>query len=98
MSDATTVFLWLLAGGALGCVYFPILWWTVRRLAREPGKVAWLVLGLVLRLALALAALLLAVRFGGWPGLLAALVGFIAVRTLVVRRIREAADAPERAP
>jgi F1F0 ATPase subunit 2 len=86
MSLAATLVAALLGGLALGAVYFAALDWSVRRLLESRGGAASMALSLVLRLALAAAVFLVAVRGGGWPALLAALGGFLIVRTAVTWR------------
>jgi len=78
----------LALGSALGWVYFQALWTVVQRLPwqRRPGL--WMPLSLLTRLALMLAGFMLVVRWGGWPGLSAALAGFLIARTVLVRRAR----------
>jgi len=72
------------AGAVLGGLYFGALWWTVHRLprARRPGP--WLLASAVLRVA-ALLPLLFLASGGRWERLVAALVGFMGARTLVLR-------------
>lgn len=73
------------AGALLGSVYLGALWWTVRRLpaARRPGLL--LVASLAVRLTLLLGGLGW-VADGRWPVLAAGVVGFVLVRTVLVRR------------
>ena len=65
--------LWLLAGGLVGIANGLTRWWTVSRLRREmrlsPLALVWGVL--ILRLALVAALLILGLRRGIIPGLLA---------------------------
>ena len=81
-----------IAGGAVGWVYFRGLLATVERLPGARSPAVWLVASFLLRALLALALFMFAARFAGWPGLLAALAGFIGARTVLVRR------APTRQP
>lgn len=77
----------LVCGVALGAAYFGALWLAVRRIptARSP---AVLVLGSYLgRLALAVLGFYAVVRLGGGGSLLAALVGFLVVRHLLIQRV-----------
>jgi F1F0 ATPase subunit 2 len=91
MSDAT---LWLqlttgfAAGALLGWLYFRALRVTLDRLpaSRRPGTV--LLLSLVARAAVAVAAFALIARVAQGHGLAAALLGFIATRTVIVRLAR----------
>lgn len=87
--------LWLaaasvVAGSALGGVYFGGLWWTLQRLAGRRRRLlrvgGWLALSFMVRGALVAAAFGLLAALGGWwpPGL--ALLGFLSVRWALVRR------------
>jgi F1F0 ATPase subunit 2 len=78
----------LLAGAALGWVYFQALWATVAQLPvrRRPGL--WIAGSLILRLGLVLGAFVWLARWGSWPALVAGLLGFIAARTVLVRCLR----------
>lgn len=85
-------------GGALAAVYLWALWLTVRRLRRS-RRPAVLVLGsFAVRTAALVAAFLYLVRDGHWERLLAALAGFVVVRSLVVVRARRARPAGVAAP
>jgi F1F0 ATPase subunit 2 len=80
----------LLAGGALGLVFFGGLWWTVQRAAsfRHPGLAV--LLSLVLRTGVTLAGFLL-VAGDQWPRWLLCLLGFVTARWLVARALRAGA-------
>jgi F1F0 ATPase subunit 2 len=86
-------------GAALGVLYFEGLWLTTSRLgsARLPGLL--LVASFLVRAAVLSAGLVL-VMTGGLGRLLAALVGLVVARTVIVHRHRwvaaAAADAGER--
>jgi F1F0 ATPase subunit 2 len=75
----------LLLGALLGGFYFGGLWWTVGRLTRvrQPGLL--FLISFWLRTVLTVAGFWLATG-GRWPLLLAALVAFLTVRLLLVRR------------
>jgi F1F0 ATPase subunit 2 len=75
----------LLAGAGIGWLYFHGLWWTVRALSQRPHPAARVAISLLLRVALAAAGFVLLARAGGWPALVAALLGFLAARTVIVR-------------
>ena len=77
----------LACGLVLGLVYFGALWATVRRMphARYPGS--FLLVSYVARLALAAAGFYGILRLGELPALLAALLGFLSMRHVVMRRI-----------
>ncbi len=86
--SAETLLLGVVAGLALGWVYFRGLWWTAERAlhARRPG--ALLFASYLARTALTLAVFVALLRLGA-GALVAALVGFVAARTLVVRHRAE---------
>lgn len=89
MTDAPTTALLLAAsalwGLALGGAYFAALGWTVRRLpgARRPGLL--LLASFLVRSGLLLAGLAV-VLDGRWERAAAFLAGFLAARTLALRR------------
>jgi F1F0 ATPase subunit 2 len=86
MSDAAALALALLGGALLGVFYFGTLWLVVRRLDRLTWPAGWLVVTGILRLAVVLVLLAL---LGGtrWERLVIALVGFVAVRVVLTRRL-----------
>ena len=88
----------LLLGTVLGWVYFQALWVTVSALPRRQHRGARLVLSLMARLALAFAVFVLVARWGGLPALLPTLAGFLAARTLVMRRARNLMRGSEGPP
>ena len=90
----TGVALGLVTGAALGLFYFGSLWLTLRRVldADSPGPVA--LVSYLLRLAVLGAGLYGVVRLGGVAALLAALVGVMAVRHLLIRRLAPDRQAP----
>ena len=83
-----------LAGAALGGVFFGLLWATVRRLPDSRSPVLLLGLSYLLRLAILLGGLWL-IMAGDWWRLVAALVGVVAIRSYLLRRIAGAEDAPD---
>jgi F1F0 ATPase subunit 2 len=78
----------LVGGLAVGFVFFGALWVTVRRIphSRHPGSL--LLVSYVTRLALAAVGFYGILRLGEFPALLAALLGFLAMRYVIMRRIR----------
>ncbi|MFO8089881.1 MAG: ATP synthase subunit I [Desulfatiglandaceae bacterium] len=74
------------AGIALGCFYFMGLWWTVKRLPSARKPVLLNTGSFLLRLAVTLTGFYL-ILGGGWQMLTVSLLGFIAVRVLLVRRL-----------
>lgn len=83
--SAVALLLGLLAGLALGLVYFGGLLWTVRRLSswRRPGRA--LLVSFVVRAALVLPAFVALALRGPGP-LVAALAGFLVVRLALQAR------------
>jgi F1F0 ATPase subunit 2 len=76
----------LAAGALLGWAYFRGLRLTVDRLptSRSPGSLA--LLSFAARALMAMTAFLLVAQTAHGPGLAAALLGFVAVRTVLVHR------------
>lgn len=88
------VVLGFVLGLAVGGVYFGALWVTVRRIpdAAHPGG---LVLGSYLvRLGVAGVGFYGVLRLGGAGALVAALVGFVVMRQLLIRRVGERSEGP----
>lgn len=94
MSPALAIAVGLLSGAAVGALYFLWLWRNLRGLESRRHRAAWIAAGFVGRLAFALACFALLARWGGWPALAAALVGWLAARTLLVRRLRAPRSNP----
>lgn len=74
----------LLAGGALGTLFFAGLWWTVRRAADSATPARWFIVSLIVRTATVLAGFYVVgaaqpLRLG------LCLLGFVLARVLVVR-------------
>ena len=80
-----------LAGAALGGVFFGLLWATVRRLPDSRSPVLLLGLSYLLRLAIAVGGLWLIMAGDGWR-LVAAIVGLVAMRSYLLRRIAPAEE------
>ena len=87
MSDILYLIFAVGAGMVLGLVYFLSLWETVKRLTSTRWPVFWTLGSLVLRMAFLLTGLYL-IGYGHWDRLLAALIGILLIRTVLVRRIR----------
>lgn len=95
MADAGSWAVALLAGVALGAVFFGGLWWTVQRGAASPAPARWFVGSLVLRTAIVLAGFY--VVGAGQPVRLGlCLLGFLSARVIILRATRPtpAAIAP----
>jgi F1F0 ATPase subunit 2 len=89
----------LLAGGALGAVFFGGLWWTVQRGAESPTPARWFLGSFVLRTATVLAGFY-AVGTGQPVRLLLCMLGFLLARAIVLRMTRTspAASGAQRRP
>lgn len=74
----------LLAGFALGMIFFSSLWWTTGKILHGQHPVAWVVGGFVLRMALVLPALYWLTDMH-WERLLVCVAGFFGARLLVVK-------------
>jgi F1F0 ATPase subunit 2 len=74
----------LLAGGALGAMFFAGLWWTVRRAAASSTPARWFLGSLVLRTAMVLAGFY-ALGAGHPERLGLGMLGFLLARTIVLR-------------
>jgi F1F0 ATPase subunit 2 len=83
----------LLAGGALGAVFFGGLWWTVQRGAASPTPTRWFLGSFILRTATVLAGFY-AVGAGQPVRLLLCLLGFLLARAIVLRLTRVDPLAP----
>jgi F1F0 ATPase subunit 2 len=74
-----------LTGIGLGGVYFAGLWETIRRLPDVEKPVRRMALSYAMRMALALTGFYLVMQ-GQWERLAAAMVGFLLMRELILRR------------
>jgi hypothetical protein len=87
MTLATEILPWLAAGALLGAAYLMLIARSVAAIGAGAGWRA-IAVPVVLRLILAVAALGFAARHGALPVVLM-LCGFVLVRTVVIRRMRE---------
>lgn len=87
MTEAGGLILSLLAGVALGALFFGGLWWTVRWGVRSKSPAPYFLGSLLLRTGLTLGGLYLISR-GDWRKLLVCLSGFVLARILVTRITR----------
>jgi len=87
LAPAFELLLAVLAGAALGAIFFGGLWWTTRRATASSRPALWFFGSLLLRTGVALAGFL-AVADGHWERMLACLLGFVAARTIVIRMTR----------
>ena len=101
MSDAVHWVAAMLAGAALGAVFFGGLWWTVQRGAVSPSPARWFLGSFVLRTAIVLAGFYF-IGAGQLVPLGLCLIGFLLARAMVLfatRPTREAvAQQSSRAP
>lgn len=86
-----------LAGGALlGAAFYGSLWWTVRRGLPSARPALWFMIGMAVRMSVALAGLYL-IGDGHWERLVTGLAGFVLARApvvwLIARLSRAAATA-----
>jgi F1F0 ATPase subunit 2 len=88
----------LVAGAALGWIYFQALWATLEQLPSRHRPGLWIAASLFLRLGLVLAAFVWLVRWGGWAPLVAALLGLIAARAMLVKRFQPPPNRSEKTP
>jgi F1F0 ATPase subunit 2 len=95
MGSVITLALALLAGAALGAIFFGGLWWTIRKGLASPHAAVWLLGGFLLRTSVTLAGFYLVLQ-GGWKPLAACLAGFVAARIAVMRFTRVPCNAGDR--
>lgn len=88
LPDLPFALLWLAAGAALGAFYFWMLGRSVAAFGQQGGRGRAIGFA-VLRLAVAVAVMTAAALSGTAP-LLLALLGFVAARTVAIRRARGA--------
>jgi F1F0 ATPase subunit 2 len=88
MSEAGIWAVSLLAGAALGGVFFGGLWWTVQRGAESPSPARWFLGSFVLRTAVVLAGFYF-IGGGQLERLGLCLIGFLLARALVLFATRQ---------
>ena len=86
MSQLVHILLSFITGMALGTIYFSGLWRTVKKLPDVGRPYASLLWSFVLRASLVLAGFYMAMG-SAWERLAAALLGFILMREILVRRL-----------
>ncbi len=86
MLEMIPLMLSLAAGMALGVIYFGGLWHTVRKLPGTDRPFSTMFWSFALRAAVVMTGLYF-VMGGRWERLVAALLGFILIREVLVRRI-----------
>jgi F1F0 ATPase subunit 2 len=80
------------AGGLVGAIFFTALWFTVRRLPRAANPMLLMVGSAALRLGLLLPSLAF-IAGGSWGRLGMAILGFLAMRTVLILRWRPTGEA-----
>jgi F1F0 ATPase subunit 2 len=80
-------------GALLASLYLASLWYTVQRIHRDSHPALWLVTSLTVRMVLLLAAFYFILGEGHWERLLTALAGFVTLRTLAIRHVRQTIPA-----
>lgn len=83
------------AGVGLGAVFFGGLWWTVRKGMTSAQPAFWFFGSLLIRMGAVLTGFYF-VGAGHWERLLACLLGFIAVRLVMMRLTRSPAKPASR--
>lgn len=78
----------VMAGLALGAIYFGGLWLTVRSVPTMGQPAFWFFVSFVLRMSAVLAGFY-AVMGGRWERLVACMVGFLLARTLSICHLRD---------
>ncbi len=93
MAEIIRLLVPFITGMLLGTAYFNGLWHTVRRLPESRQPLASLFLSFLLRASLALAGFYFVMN-GRWEQLVAALLGFILAREIMVRRLGRITSRP----
>jgi F1F0 ATPase subunit 2 len=88
MNDLPYLLLMFIAGIMLAGVYLAGLWLSVKYLQTRKHPALWFVMSLVLRLGIVALAFYFILASGNLQHLLAALAGFVLLRALVIRRVR----------
>ncbi len=89
MPESALLCLAVLAGAALGAIYFGGLWWSVRRAASSRRPALSMLVSALLRMGIALGGFYL-VADGNWKRLLLCLLGFVVARAAVTWLLRPA--------
>jgi len=87
--DLLSLALMFAGGMILGGLYFSGLWFTVQRIQQEKHPAFWIIASLVFRMALLLIAFYFVLSVGSWVHLLAVLAGFIVLRMISTRKMRQ---------
>jgi F1F0 ATPase subunit 2 len=87
MNDMPGLVLAVVAGAALGVVFFAGLSWTVRKALKSERPALWVIGSQLVRVSVALSGFYF-VSGGRWERLLACLAGFVVARQSVIRLTR----------
>jgi len=82
MNEAPILILALLAGGALGTIFFGGLWWTIRGGLPSHAPALWFLASFTVRTGVVLGGFFLVTR-GDWRNALACMLGFLGARAAV---------------
>jgi len=96
MHEVSTLVLSLLAGMALGTIFFGGLWLTVQKSVSSTRPAFWFLLSLLARMGIVLTGFIL-VSGGHWQRMLGCLLGFVIARLMVTRYTHATKAAPYRA-
>jgi F1F0 ATPase subunit 2 len=80
-----------IVGAAIGAIYFAGLWETVRKLSDTNKPFRRVVISFALRMILLISGLYLVMQ-GQWERLVAAMIGLILVREVMVRKLGNASN------
>ena len=86
MTHAGLLLVVFMAGMALGAFYFLNLWRTLSKMTTEPNPTALMITNFVLRMAVVLTGFFL-IMAGRWERALAAMLGFLLMRQILVRSL-----------
>lgn len=95
-TDSIAILLSLGAGLVLGIVFFGGLWLTVRKGTASSVPALWFFGSFVLRTAIAVAGFYFIVAGGHFTRLVAALIGFVIMRFIIMRWTRQREKAMQR--
>lgn len=98
MDDWPRLILCAVAGAGIGLLFFGGLWLTLQRLPQSKSPMLWVAPSFLLRVGLSVLGFYLMGRGGEWTSICAGMVGFIGVRTVLVRRIRIGERATAQSP
>jgi F1F0 ATPase subunit 2 len=93
MNDFPTLIMACVAGLMLGAFFFGGLWWTVRRGLVSKQSALWFTGSMLLRTSITLVGFYFVGR-GNWKRLVAALLGFVIARFIVMRLTRTRIEHP----